>query len=429
MASRALSSHPMRSLVLALVMLLAGALAGALAPACAVPASFSCVEDEDCGLDQECGDERVCRDKPPALALGEGEGEGAEGEGEGAGEGEGEGEGEGGGEGEGEPCPPIAGATVGVFQQHCYVAFAENESWARGVVRCAALGGYLAVPSSLPEHDLLRSSFVPIGFDPFVGLTDAHDEGTFTSIVGESLPSDLTPFFGGGEPNDGGTFGASEDCIEYLETDDGDDVDPAWNDEQCDAVDEGANVTSTLCELPFATVPGAGVAGTARFCGDGVVQAAFGECAAPPDPGSCAEDCGATFTPDVAYEALDDRVLIGFAVPRSFSSASNACETLGGTLAIPDSEESNDRVTLIVARLAQPSVWIGYHDRFDEVGNNADQFRRADNNDDIGEGFEAFGVGEPNALSSDEDCVESFGANGWNDVDCDDDKAFVCELK
>jgi hypothetical protein len=260
---------------------------------------------------------------------------------------------------------------------------------------------------------------VPIGFDPFIGITDAHDEGTFTSIVGESMPTDLVPFFNGGEPNDG-FFGTQDDCLQYLETNDGNDVDPGWNDEECAAVDEGGNVTSTLCELPFDGVEG--------FCGDGIVQAAFGECAPAPEPGSCPEDCTASFTPDVGYEALSDRVLIGFAALHSFNDAIDMCAVLGATLSMPDSPESDEGARRIIARLGGREAWIGYTDRFDEAGNNADQFRRIDNDAQIGNGFEAFGGNEPNNSSSGEDCVEA-SATGWNDIDCNDQNNVICELK
>lgn len=90
--------------------------------------------------------------------------------------------------------------------------------------------------------------------------------------------------------------------------------------------------------------------------------------------------------------------------------------------------ESDARVNDIVRRLGGSSLWIGYHDVGNEAGSNADQFRRIDNDVEIGGGFEAFGGGEPNN-SSDEDCVEARLDIGWNDNACNESRGYVCELR
>lgn len=99
-------------------------------------------------------------------------------------------------------------------------------------------------------------------------------------------------------------------------------------------------------------------------------------------------------------------------------------------MAIPDSPESDERVTRIIVRLGGASMWIGYTDRFDEAGTSAAQFRRTDNDQEIGDGFDGFNPSEPNDSSFAEDCVEArANGAGWNDIDCDDAKPFVCEFK
>jgi cysteine-rich repeat protein len=355
--------------------------------------------------------------------VGEGEGEGDVGEGEGegegdVGEGEGEGdvgEGEGEGEGEGDTCADVVDALdVVAFERHCYATFAVAESWVDAARRCATLGGYLAVPSTVAEDDF-TASLTPPGFELMLGITDAAAEGSFVSLVDEQHSFGAALPFRAGEPNDGPP---SEECVNQFGNSNG------WNDIGCTGVAQfgSGNFASALCELPLLG---------RTFCGDAVVQRGLGEDCDDGndlDGDGCDADCGSTSNAAAAVDLYGDRLLVAFAESLPYDDASLACAVFGGTLAVPDDPLFDLVVHALATRIGR-DVWIGYEDRAEEAGNSAAAFVRVDTREPIGSAYSNFALGEPDdgIVGVAEDCVAlgaSFGQ--WGDEECDDDNGFVC---
>ena len=110
----------------------------------------------------------------------------------------------------------------------CYAYFGTLTSWGNASVACTALGGHLAVPTSVAENalilplptDLLNSP------DVWLGGSDQVSEMTWQWVSGEPFVFDL---WRAGEPNDGASDTVAEDCM-VLEADT---AEGTWDDRPC----------------------------------------------------------------------------------------------------------------------------------------------------------------------------------------------------
>jgi hypothetical protein len=241
-----------------------------------------------------------------------------------------------------------------------------------------------------------------------LGLTDANQDGAFESITGEVVEEIR---FAQGEP-EGST---NEQCLMSIISDA---LNDGWHDCSCafpNLVNQA--LSAALCELP--------VEGATGFCGDGVVQPAFGETC---EGASCPVDCGPAATEvRIAYEPIEGVVYVGFAERRGALDGEATCESLGGFLAMPNDEVENQAVERVRARIGF-DVALGFNDVINEAGTDASAFRRVDDGTPIGNRFHAFRNGEPNDTLNVEDCVVQT-IDGWNDVSCGQAFAFVCEFR
>jgi hypothetical protein len=116
----------------------------------------------------------------------------------------------------------------------CYMAVTSSVSWEAAQRACSAWGGHLATVDNAAENSWIRAL---VSGNFWIGLNDRGltNEGRFSWVSG--LNSDYRNW-APGEPNDGGSFFASEDCVEVY-------GDGRWNDSSCDsnriAVCERAN--------------------------------------------------------------------------------------------------------------------------------------------------------------------------------------------
>ena len=110
--------------------------------------------------------------------------------------------------------------------------------------------------------------------------------------------------------------------------------------------------------------------------------------------------------------------------PLDWNSAKSACEALGSSLALPNSEaKSREFLQLLKGAGAGNELWIGlYRDPRNErrwlwVDGSTAYFTFWDN-------------GEPNNAGSNEDCVEFRSVWGWkwNDVPCGYRRPYICEI-
>jgi cysteine-rich repeat protein len=186
------------------------------------------------------------------------------------------------------------------------------------------------------------------------------------------------------------------------------------------------------------------VAGTCMamsFCGNGFVDGGE-QC----DDGNrldndgCESDCRYICQRTVAemqgaFRAIrdpnNDHCYLGFTQRLPWAAARTSCTGMGGYLAVVQSGAEN-----LLARSATNAAvqaWIGFHDLDAEAFNNPRGFQ--DVLGGIGTSmYSAFGGGEPNNNTDDEDCVTYFEAGfrppgtTWNDARCGLPYHYVCEF-
>lgn len=93
----------------------------------------------------------------------------------------------------------------------CYTLFTTPITWNAAAAACASLGptAHLVALTSLAEHELVLD--LTVGFEAWLGATDASFEGEFVWVTGELVEFDV---WAANEPNNGGTNG--EDCAIML---------------------------------------------------------------------------------------------------------------------------------------------------------------------------------------------------------------------
>jgi len=107
--------------------------------------------------------------------------------------------------------------------------------------------------------------------------------------------------------------------------------------------------------------------------------------------------------------------------PADWASARTVCAALGGDLASITSAAEN---AFVAAQVTPSAVWLGGTDAAVEgtwTWSNGDAF-----------GYSNWNTGEPNDAGTGEDCNAMYGpatthAGLWNDADCANAYAYVCE--
>ncbi|KFM78117.1 Macrophage mannose receptor 1, partial [Stegodyphus mimosarum] len=114
----------------------------------------------------------------------------------------------------------------------------------------------------------------------------------------------------------------------------------------------------------------------------------------------------------------------------SWEKASQRCIDYGGHLVTIHSKEQQDFIRTFLLLSVRENVWIGLHDRINES-----LYEWADGSSVNYKNWEPM---EPTGITNEkEDCVEmvfrSFKQHGetghWNDIDCNNEKLFICETK
>jgi len=120
----------------------------------------------------------------------------------------------------------------------CYLYFNQLVSWNDAAIACTALGGHLAVPTSLAENNLVLPLPTDLLNSPdiWLGGSDLVSEMNWTWVSGEPFVFDN---WRTGEPNDGASDTSAEDCM-VLEADT---LEGTWDDRPC------GRLYPYLCEL------------------------------------------------------------------------------------------------------------------------------------------------------------------------------------
>lgn len=136
------------------------------------------------------------------------------------------------------PCTAGDAREIDPMTGHCLVYVEQAVTWPQAAAACVALGGHLAVPTSLAENSIANGlSLTPATLpDVWLGASDLDLEMDWTWVTGEAFVFDN---WRTGEPNDGNSDTVAEDCM-IIETD----VGGTWDDRPCD------RVYPYLCELP-----------------------------------------------------------------------------------------------------------------------------------------------------------------------------------
>lgn len=139
----------------------------------------------------------------------------------------------------------------------------------------------------------------------------------------------------------------------------------------------------------------------------------------------------------------DDSIVIGSSCYAQFSTSTKtwseakaACAGLGGTLAIIRGASENTAVHSIIGA-TEP--WIGAADdnalisgssegEFFWIGDNANFWTGGQGGSAVGSTYNNWNGGEPNDAGGGEDCVQMYASGVWNDYDCSDSKAYVCQV-
>jgi hypothetical protein len=258
--------------------------------------------------------------------------------------------------------------------------------------------------------------------------SDASDDGDAQSDGGD--PPDADPDLDG---DDDGTT-APEDC-----DDDNPSVHPGAP-ETCNGIDDDCNgVTDDVPDAPIfyrdadadgygnpaasmrACAPPAGYVANAGDCDDtnglvrpGVTDVCNGvndDCSGGADPpGTCPAGCGGGSYGGHRY--------LFCAIADEWDDVADDCVSMGMRLTRVNSDEENSFIRSTASGYGLGRLWLGGDDDDDEgswVWRDGAPF-----------GYVAWASGEPND-SGGEDCLEMLGGGRWNDLDCGDDRAFVCE--
>jgi hypothetical protein len=189
--------------------------------------------------------------------------------------------------------------------------------------------------------------------------------------------------------------------------------------------DRPANVTAQLaCADPSTVdVDGDGASGCGEDCDDNdpaVFPNAAEACNLADD--NCNGDVDESEECPSCFEAEADGNRYAFCFHRlSFAAAQTDCEEQGGDLiSIHSEQEQSELLQLATDHNVSHDFWLGltdaeYEGEFEWVdGSYAD--------------YTNWGGGEPNDAGGNEDCAQLTGSGAWNDLPCDVELPYVCQL-
>ncbi len=248
-----------------------------------------------------------------------------------------------------------------------YRQTSPNRSWLNAQADCRARGALwdLATVNNLTENNYLETQ---LANPTWIGFNDRATEGTFVWSNGQTPGFTRWALL---QPNDGGFFGASQDCVLM------DDANGRWNDVLC------TDTEDFMCEYE-------GSVGLTGYC------TGAGEALGP--GGNCyfIETSGAGWT-----------------------TAQTACRGRGTGWDLATVDDATEQAFLEGAMTASSDHWIGLNDRTTEgtyVWSNGGTST-----------YRNWESGQPNN-SGNQDCVEIDDGNGrWNDDDCGDNNPYICE--
>jgi len=245
--------------------------------------------------------------------------------------------------------------------------FAERQVWRNALLRCQEQGGTLAKTISLTEHNTMRSLCPNNNCrSAWIGLNDISIEGRFQWA--DRSPLDWTHWRYNEPKNKHG----DEDCVVHVEYPY---LPGQWNDVRCN------QLLPYFCEMP-------------TFCPPGWRKSPHR---------------------DVCYNYFSDK--------QTWHNALAKCRQQGGTLA-----KITTKLELNTMRSNCPNmqcgserggVWIGLNDIAKEG-----QWRWTDNSR---MGFMHWMKNEPNSHGGNEDCVELWINDRWNDKRCNIRSPYICE--
>ncbi|KAK6484063.1 mannose-binding protein A-like [Huso huso] len=113
------------------------------------------------------------------------------------------------------------------------------------------------------------------------------------------------------------------------------------------------------------------------------------------------------------HYATDGRVM-------NFESARKKCQTIGGLLAMPKTEEENKVIQDFVSFYQNPA-FLGISDvkkegSFEYITKGSITYTK-------------WSQGEPNDYKGKEDCVEMVSSGSWNDKNCGEERLVVCQFE
>ena len=300
-------------------------------------------------------------------------------------------------------------------------------NYATAKSRCAAWSGYIAMPKSLPENDLLKGMMRgALRRACWLGLDDRKCEGAFIWGDGETLTGWNN--WGDGEPND---YDKNEDCA-HIRTN------GEWNDDQCT---KGFHY---ICQVPIEEMktecsvdppPENGGSSTSAekipigdsveyFCDDGYVASGdtLRTCQKNGNLSGEAVTCvKIKQCPTPWISGPSSQCYRGYDALLNYADATEACKTLGGSLVMPKSPE--EQSVAITARVnGRESSWLGLDDiEIEGSWRWADGDALTWNN---------WNSREPNNAGGREDCghmrADTLGL--WNDAPCNVLLRYICQV-
>ncbi|XP_063223715.1 macrophage mannose receptor 1 isoform X2 [Bacillus rossius redtenbacheri] len=297
-----------------------------------------------------------------------------------------------------------------MFDGHYYkLVKSPGRNWAEARESCQEEGGDLAVIDSQEEADFLLQLFSKdpsrwdqYVYEAFVGVTDQASEGNFLTFNGSSLNSTGFDDWMPNEPNNGdGVRSLEEDCVTYHKG-------RAYNDVDCDR------------EMPY-------------FC-EKVDKLNSGESAEMDKEVREHQPQLEELNTIEGYRMFDGHYYKLVKSPgRNWIDARESCQEDGGDLAVIDSQEEADFLLQLFSK--DPSRWDRYvYEAFVGVTDQASEgnFLTINGSTLNSTGFDHWLPNEPNngdgVRSSEEDCVTFHKGRAYNDVDCDREIPYFCEV-
>lgn len=308
-----------------------------------------------------------------------------------------------------------AGGTGGSFGSNEYLHCATALSYSSAQSDCQSETGWdLVAIESSAENDFLDDLSAN---QHWIGASDQGTEGDWQWPDGTSFWSgDSTGSAVGGayanwasgQPNDSG----GQDCGVRFDA-------GTWNDEAC------TTTIAYVCEGP--AVCGNGIVGGSEECDDGNATSDDGCTGCVIDanyicsgaPSTCTEACPSGGTQDVhestVYRACSGQI--------SYAEAVDYCASLSETLVRIDDYEENNAVRSLAS---SGEIWLGGAEEATEGSWRWLDGTQFWNSGPVGSQYENWSASQPNNAGG-QDCLSMFDSGRWNDQNCGDSFAFVCE--